>query len=127
MTKVDDDIEERLNNAEKKEKPNPFAGFNGGPQPDPPPGGGKKQKAPPTEQEFPFTSFEEIDFSTDPAYRVKGILPREGVGDAWGRAKSGKSFWAYDLSMHVALGWPYRGRRVKQCCVAYLALECPWF
>lgn len=33
MTKVDDDIEERLNNAEKKEKPNPFAGFNGGRSP----------------------------------------------------------------------------------------------
>ena len=72
---------------------------------------------------FPFTPFEKIQFSTAPAYLVKGILPREGVGVVWGKPKCGKSFWAYDLVMHVALGWRYRKRRVKQCAVAYLALE----
>ena len=41
----------------------------------------------------------------------------------WGPPKCGKSFWAFDLAMHVALGWSYRGRRVRQGACVYLALE----
>jgi hypothetical protein len=41
----------------------------------------------------------------------------------WGPPKCGKSFWAFDLFMHVAAGWEYRGRRVRQGGVVYLALE----
>ena len=41
----------------------------------------------------------------------------------WGPPKCGKSFWTFDLMMHVALGWEYRGRRVQQGAVVYLALE----
>jgi len=40
-----------------------------------------------------------------------------------GPPKCGKSFWAFDLSMHVALGWEYRGRRVHQGAVVYCAFE----
>jgi hypothetical protein len=68
-------------------------------------------------------SFEHIKISTEPNYRVKGVLPRVGLAVAYGPPKCGKSFFTYDLTMHVALGWPYRGRRVQQGTVVYCALE----
>ena len=46
-----------------------------------------------------------------------------GLVVVWGPPKCGKSFWMFDLSMHIALGWGYRGRRVQQGPVVYLALE----
>ena len=32
-------------------------------------------------------------------------------------------FWTFDLVLHIALGWPYRGRRVNGGPVVYLAFE----
>jgi hypothetical protein len=72
---------------------------------------------------FRLTAFDAIKFSTAPTYLVKGIIPRVGLVVIWGPPKCGKSFWTFDLFMHVALGWPYRGRRVKQGPIVYLALE----
>jgi RecA-family ATPase len=40
-----------------------------------------------------------------------------------GPPKCGKSFWAFDLSMHIALGWPYRARRVQAGAIVYGAFE----
>jgi AAA domain-containing protein len=54
---------------------------------------------------------------------VKNLIPRVGLSVAWGPPKCGKSFWAFDLMMHVALGWDYRGRRVHQGPVVYCAFE----
>lgn len=72
---------------------------------------------------FKLTPFEQIQISTAPDYVVKGIIPRVGLAVVWGRPKCGKSFWTFDLAMHVALGREYRGRRVQQGPVVYLALE----
>jgi RecA-family ATPase len=41
----------------------------------------------------------------------------------WGPPKCGKSFWTFDLLMHVAFGWSYRGRRVRKGSVVYVCLE----
>ena len=41
----------------------------------------------------------------------------------WGPPKSGKSFWVFDLVMHIALAWQYRGRRVQPAPVVYCAFE----
>jgi hypothetical protein len=54
---------------------------------------------------------------------VKGLIPRVGLVIVWGPPKCGKSFLTFDLVMHVAMGWEYRGRRVKQGLVVYCALE----
>lgn len=54
---------------------------------------------------------------------VKGLLCSTGLIVVWGPPKCGKSFFVFDLVMHVALGWPYRGRRVRQGNVVYCALE----
>jgi AAA domain len=59
----------------------------------------------------------------EPRYLVKGIIPRDGLIVAWGPPKCGKSFWIFDLAMHVALGWQYRDRRVQQGSVVYCAFE----
>jgi len=72
---------------------------------------------------FTFTPFREITFSTTPPYVIKGLLPRIGVAVLWGKPKCGKTFAAFDMEMHVALGWPYRGRRVEQGTVLHIACE----
>jgi hypothetical protein len=72
---------------------------------------------------FRFKRFEDIKPSKKLSYLIKGLLPREGLAVIWGAPKSGKSFIAYDLAMHIALGRAYRGHRVRQGSVAYLALE----
>src|SRR5262245_30798097 len=54
---------------------------------------------------------------------VKGLIPRVGIAVVWGPPKCGKSFWTFDLAMHSALGWDYRGRRVVSGTVVYCAFE----
>src|SRR5271166_5616947 len=58
--------------------------------------------------------FEQIVLGRQRRYLVKGLIPRVGLTVVWGPPKCGKSFWTFDLAMHVALGWEYRGRRVQQ-------------
>lgn len=67
--------------------------------------------------------FDKIELSTDPAFIVKGLVPREGLTVIWGPPKCGKSFVTFDMVMHVALGWEYRGRRVVRGPVVYVACE----
>jgi hypothetical protein len=72
---------------------------------------------------FKLIAFNELRPETKPAYLVKGLLPRVGLVLVWGEPKCGKSFWATDVLLHVALGWDYRGRRVQQGPVVYCAFE----
>ncbi|MCH7888327.1 MAG: AAA family ATPase [Proteobacteria bacterium] len=67
--------------------------------------------------------FEEIQLSTERPYLVKGLIPRGGLTVVWGPPKCGKSYWAFDVAMHIALGWDYRDRRVHQGPVVYVACE----
>jgi hypothetical protein len=70
-----------------------------------------------------FTQFSKIQLSTKSRYLVKGIIPNVGLVVVWGEPKCGKSFQVFDMVAHIAAGWQYRSRRVKQCPVAYFALE----
>jgi hypothetical protein len=70
-----------------------------------------------------FTKFAEITLSKAPRYILKGLIPSSGLVVFWGPPKCCKSFKVFDMVAHVAAGWQYRGRRVKQCGVAYCALE----
>ena len=67
--------------------------------------------------------FNEIAVGTQRRYLVKGLIPHPGLSVIWGPPKSGKSFWTFDLVMHVALGWEYRRRRVYQGPVVYCCFE----
>ncbi|RWN58464.1 AAA family ATPase [Mesorhizobium sp.] len=72
---------------------------------------------------FGVIPFADIRPDDQPTYRVKGLIPRRGLVVVWGPPKCGKSYWMFDLAMHVALGWPYRGHRVLAGPVVYVALE----
>lgn len=67
--------------------------------------------------------FSEITLNNQRRYLVKGLIPRVGLVVIWGPPKSGKSFWTFDMVMHIALGREYRGRRVQQGPVVYCAFE----
>jgi hypothetical protein len=78
----------------------------------------------PPRRGFPLTAFADIKLDTERRnYLVKGLLASTGLSVIWGPPKCGKSFWAADLGLHIALGWKYRGRRVQQAIVVYVALE----
>ena len=81
--------------------------------------GQKKSKA----YRFALVRFADIKLHDGVDYCVKGLLPRSGLAVVWGPPKCGKTFWIFDLLMHVALGWPYRGLKVQQGAVVYCALE----
>jgi hypothetical protein len=72
---------------------------------------------------FWFTQFRDIQPSTAPTYVVDKIIPRLGIVVVWGKPKCGKTFWTFDLEMHVALGREYRGHRVEQGEVLHIACE----
>jgi len=72
---------------------------------------------------FKLRRFDELKIGTERTYLVKGLIPRTGLVVAWGPPKCGKSFWTFDLAMHIALGREYRGRRVQRGPVVYCAFE----
>jgi hypothetical protein len=72
---------------------------------------------------FKLTPFKDVKPDASAPYLVKNLLPRRGLVVVWGPPKCGKSFWTSDLLMHIALGWDYRGLKVRQGVVVYCALE----
>jgi hypothetical protein len=59
----------------------------------------------------------------DQDYRVDELLPMEGLVIVWGKFKCLKTFWVYDVALHIAKGWEYRDRAVRQGMVIYCAFE----
>jgi len=73
---------------------------------------------------FTLISFANFQIDTTRlTYRIEGLLSSTGLALIWGARKSYKSFMALDVALHIALGRPYRGRRVDQAPVVYIALE----
>jgi hypothetical protein len=72
---------------------------------------------------FTFIDFKDVRLNRAPRYLVRDVLPREGIAVVWGPPKEGKSFWLFDLCMHVALGREYRGKQVRQGVVVYGCFE----
>jgi hypothetical protein len=56
-------------------------------------------------------------------WRVRGVLPTEGIGAVFGPSGSGKSFLVLDQLAAVAAGREWFGCRVTQSPVLYVALE----
>jgi hypothetical protein len=54
---------------------------------------------------------------------IKGVLPQAGLAVVYGASGSGKSFAVLDMGFAIARGEPWRGKRVKQGRVAYIAAE----
>jgi hypothetical protein len=89
---------------------------------------GRKRRGKIVPVAFPLQAFESIRLEADRRnYLVKGLIANTGLAVIWGPPKCGKSFWAADLGMHIALGWNYRGHKVQQAPVVYVALGPPRF
>lgn len=58
-----------------------------------------------------------------PTWIIKGVLPNADLGVLYGASGAGKSFMALDMALAIARGVPWRGKRVKQGPVLYLAAE----
>ncbi|MDP2785002.1 MAG: AAA family ATPase [Sulfurimicrobium sp.] len=56
-------------------------------------------------------------------WRIKGVLPAEGLAAAFGASGSGKSFLVLDMLQSLAAGADWFGHRVTPCPVIYCALE----
>src|SRR5258708_385989 len=80
-------------------------------------GGGRQ------ERKFELVGLDDLKSSAISEYLVKGWFPRSGLVEVWGPPKCGKSFWVFTVMLHVAMGREYRGHRVHQADIVYLALE----
>jgi hypothetical protein len=67
--------------------------------------------------------FDDLEPVLGGAYLVKGLIDVGTMSVIYGPSNSGKTFWTIDLAYHVAIGAPWRGRRVTQASVLYLAAE----
>lgn len=67
--------------------------------------------------------FDDVEPVLGGAYLVKGLLDNAVMAVVYGPSNSGKTFWTIDLAYHIAIGAPWRGRRVIQASVLYLAAE----
>jgi hypothetical protein len=54
---------------------------------------------------------------------VKGVLPQAEVGILYGQSGSGKTFFVLDMAACIARGADWRGRKVSDCRVVYVAAE----
>lgn len=73
---------------------------------------------------FRFLTAAEVMAQPISGYRVRGLLPSEGLAAVYGPSGSGKSFLVADLCFAIAAGLPeWFGRKVKQSPVIYVALE----
>jgi putative DNA primase/helicase len=57
------------------------------------------------------------------AWRVRGVLPAQGLAGVYGPSGSGKSFLVLDAAAAIAAGADWFGYRVKPAPVVYCALE----
>src|SRR5215472_2443632 len=70
-------------------------------------------RAPETPRRFQLVPFGQLSPGTSSSYLVKGLIPRVGIAAVWGPPKCGKSFWAFDLALHSALGRECRLLRIR--------------
>ena len=57
------------------------------------------------------------------AWRVRGVLPAQGIASVYGPSASGKSFLVLDMAAAIAEGRNWFGYRVVTCPVGYVCLE----
>jgi hypothetical protein len=67
--------------------------------------------------------FADIQSRLDGRPLVKGFLEREQISNFYGDTGCGKTFLVLDLSLHVAAGFAWFGRKVEQGAVVYIAAE----
>ncbi len=65
------------------------------------------------------------DLSQEPKREalIKGVSDRGTLSEIHGESGAAKTFVALDLGLHVSLGWPWHGHKVRQGAVVYIATE----
>lgn len=72
---------------------------------------------------FPVLSADEFTNKPPPTWIVKHVLPKAELVVLFGASGAGKSFIALDLAGAIARGVDWRGKKVKQGKVVYIAAE----
>lgn len=72
---------------------------------------------------LPVERFADIEPKLHGLWLVKRLLPSSGVALIYGHPNCGKSFFAIDIGLRVALGWDCFGRKVRQGLVVYVGAE----
>lgn len=85
--------------------------------------GSTNGKEPPKSLPDNLVFFEDVEPVTIANDFVEGLLISQGMSVIYGETNSGKTFFATDLALHVACGWPWNGREVTRGAVLYCALE----
>ncbi|GLR79794.1 AAA family ATPase [Azospirillum oryzae] len=67
--------------------------------------------------------FSELHARIDTDDFVQGLLTTTALSVFYGDSNVGKTFVVLDMALHVALGWPWHGRRVEKGGVIYVAAE----
>ncbi|HCP78653.1 MAG TPA: hypothetical protein DIU11_13240, partial [Pusillimonas sp.] len=80
-------------------------------------------RAPKQTSRFQLKSAEQILNSTPIKWRIKGVIPENGIAAIYGPSGSGKSFLVMDMATSIARGSNWFGYRVKPCSVVYVCLE----
>jgi hypothetical protein len=83
------------------------------------------ESAAPTEKPARFQVIPAAQFASASPTRwiIKGVLPQGELVVLFGESGSGKSFFALDMGAAIARGVEWRGRRVRQGRVVYIAAE----
>lgn len=81
----------------------------------------RNPKAPP--QRFSLMTATDLAALPPVRWRVRGVLPQEGIAAIYGPPGSGKSFLALDMLAAIAAGRWWFGYRVQAAPVLYIALE----
>lgn len=76
-----------------------------------------------SEYPLPLEWFDEIEAQLEANWLVDDLIPSQGLCLVYGHPGSGKSFFALDVAMHVAMGDPWRERDVQQGLVIYIGAE----
>lgn len=75
------------------------------------------------EPPFPYTWVARAELNLDTKPILKGLIELGAFVMIYGPSGSGKSFFAADIAQHIAMGMPWRGRKVERGLVVYVASE----
>lgn len=83
----------------------------------------RASEPPKPEPRFKLLGGADVLTQPPPVWRVRGVLPAQGLASVYGASASGKSFLVLDMAAAIAEGRDWFGYRVKPCPVVLVCLE----
>lgn len=72
---------------------------------------------------YPGVWLDDTTANLNSEYLIKGVINYGDYAVVYGPSGDGKTFFTIDLALHIAAGLPWRGKRVHQYMVVYVAAE----